>query len=264
MFNLLFKTLRDKRYFILGWSLGLMFLGFAMTTFYTSFNGGQVDELMESLPQGLQGLVGDLQDWRELPGYLGSQIFDIRLPIFISILSILLAVGLTVGEEDKGQLRTLVALPISRRKIVLAKWLAIVAICCLASLATVIGIEIGLLQIQESLDQMVLVRLGLFTWLLVTALATIIFSIGISSGKRALTTGVAIILTIGSFLLSTFAQAVEWLEQYEWLSFFHYFPAVDIAKGTVEWGNAIFYAACIFVALAVALIVFARRDVKAS
>jgi ABC-2 type transport system permease protein len=262
MFNIFFKTLRDKRFFILGWSLGLLFLGFAMTSFFPSFNGGQVDGLLETLPPALQGLVGNLQDWRELPGYVGSQIFDIRLPIFVSILSILLAISLTVGEEDKGQLRTLVALPISRRKIVLGKWLAIVTIGFVASVAAIIGVEIGLLMINESLDQTVLVRLGLFTWLLVTALATMIFAIGLISGKRALATGVAIILAIGSFLLSTFAQAVEWLEEYEFLSFFHYFPAVDIAKGTIEWGNVVFYGACILISLFAVLIFFPRRDVK--
>jgi ABC-2 type transport system permease protein len=97
---------------------------------------------------------------------------------------------------------------------------------------------------------------------LVTALATLIFAIGLAMGKRAITTAVAIILTIGSFLLSTFAQAVEWLEPYEKLSFFHYFPAVDIAHGTIEWANAAFYGAVIIASLVIALIFFPRRDVK--
>ena len=262
MFNLLFKTLRDKRFFILGWSLGLAFLGFAMTALYTSFSGGQIDVLVESLPPALQGLMGNLQDWKQLPGYLGSQVFDIRLPIFISILSILLAVGLSVSEEEKGQLRTLVSLPISRTKILAGKWLAIVVICFVASLATIIGIEVGLLVIQKSLDQLVLVRLGLFTLLLVVALATVIFAIGIATGKRAITTGVGIIVTIGSFLLTTFSQSVDWLKDYEWLSFLHYFPAPDIARGTIEIGNILFYAVCIIVSLCVAFIFFRRRDIK--
>jgi ABC-2 type transport system permease protein len=262
MFNVFVKTLRDKRFFLLGWSLGLLFLGLMMTTFYPSFSGGQIDQLLDSLPPALQGLVGNLQDWRELPGYLGSQLFDIRLPIFISILSILLAVGLTVGEEDKGQLRTLISLPVSRRKIAFAKWLAIVTICLIASLATVVGVEIGIAAIGETLDQSVVVRLGLFTWLLVTALATIIYAVGLSTGKRALTTGVAIVVAIGSFLLSTFGQAVDWLADYEKFSFFYYFPAVDIANGTIEWGNGMFYALVIVVGLLATLICFPRRDVK--
>lgn len=264
MFNLVLKTFRDKRYFILGWSAGLAFLGFMMTSFFPSFDGGQIDELLKSLPPALEGLVGNLADWRELPGYIGSQVFDIRLPIFISILSILLAISLTVGEEDKGQLRTLTALPISRRKIIFGKWLAIVLLCLVASIAPIIGVEVGLLNIHESIDQMVLVRLGLFTWLLVTSLATLIFGIGLATGSRAVTTGLGIILTIGSFLLSTFADAVDWLKDYEWLSLFHYFPATDIAKGTIEWGNALFYVVLLLIALCIAYLFFPKRDIKSS
>ncbi|MDB5180338.1 MAG: hypothetical protein JWO54_96 [Candidatus Saccharibacteria bacterium] len=264
MFNLLRKSLHERRFFILGWSLGLAFLGFAMTSFFPSFSGGEIDGLLESLPPALQGLVGNLQDWKQLPGYIGSQVFDIRLPIFASILSILLAVGITVAEEDKGQLRTLVALPISRRKIIMAKWLSIVIICFIASLAVVTGVEVGVLTIGKDLDQMVLVRLGLFTWLLITALATLIFAIGSASGKRGLTTGLGIIIAIGNFLLTTFAQSVSWLKDYEWLSFLHYFPAPEIAKGTVEWGNVVFYLTLIAVSLLVAFIFFPRRDIKAA
>lgn len=264
MFNLLFKIIRDKRYFILGWSAGLAFLGFAMTSFFPSFSGGEIDGLLDALPPALQGLVGNLQDWKQLPGYIGGQVFDIRLPIFISILSILLAIGLTVGEEDKGQLRTLIALPISRYRIIWAKWFSIVFICLIASIAPIIGVEVGLLVIGESIDQMVLVRLGVFTWLLVVALATLIFSIGLSSGNRALTTGLGIVLTIGSFLLATFSQAVDWLKDYEWLSLFHYFPAIDIAKGTIEWGNALFYLVLLLASLCIVFIFFPRRDVKAN
>lgn len=263
MFNLLHKTLRERRFFILGWSLGLAFLGFVMTTFFTSFSGGQIDGLLNSLPPALQGLVGNLQDWKQLPGYIGSQVFDIRLPIFASILSILLAVGLTVAEEDKGQLRTLIALPISRRKIIGAKWLAIVMVCLVASLAVIGGIELGVLAIGQTIDQMVLVRLGAFTWLLITALATFIFAVGSASGKRALTTGLGVIVAIGSFLMTTFSQSVSWLKDYEWLSFLHYFPAPDIAKGTIEWGNVLFYVVVIAASLVLAFIFFPRRDVKA-
>lgn len=263
MFNVLQKTLRDKRFFILGWSLGLAFLGFLMTAFFTSFSGNEIDQLLGALPPAMQGLVGDLQDWKELPTYIGSQVFDIRLPIFISILAILLAVSVTVGEEEKGLLRTLTSLPISRRAILLAKWFAVVVICLIASVATVAGIEAGLPLTGEALDQMVLVRLGLFTWLLVTALATVIFAVGLSTGKRALTTGVAIIVTIGSFLLSTFATAVDWLKDYEWLSMFHYFPAVDIAKGDIDWKNIFVYLVVIVISLTVTFVAFSRRDIRA-
>ncbi len=264
MFNLIFKTLWDKRYFILGWSLGIMFLSYLMTIFYPTFNDGAIDELATSLPPAFQGLVGDLQALKELPTYLGAQLFDIRLPIFVSILAILLGIGLSVSEEDKGQLRTLIALPFSRTTVVFAKWTAIVVICLVASIAITIGVNIGVLQIGETLDQRVLVDLALATWLLMTAMATIIFSIGLATGSRALTTTVGIILTVGSFILTTFAVSVDWLQDYEWLSILHYFPATEIAKDGLVWQDLVVYGALIVISLTVAVIFFRRRDVKSS
>jgi len=262
MMHLFLKTLRDKRFFILGWVLGLAFLGFAMTSFFPSFNGGQIDEMLASLPPALQGLIGELQDWHELPNYIASQIFDVRLSIIIAVMAILLAIGLTVAEEDKGQLRTIVSLPISRRSIATAKWLAAVLISGLAVFGTVAGVVLGTLVINESLDPMVLVRLGLLAWLMVAALATIILAIGLATGKRAVTTIIALVVAIGGILLTTFAQAVDWLEPFAVLSFFNYFPAVEIAKGTIELGNIVFYIACIVVALIVTYSFFPRRDIK--
>lgn len=262
MLNLLLKTLRDKKVFIIGWSLGLLFLGFAMVTFYPSFSGGGIDELLTGLQPALQGFIGDLQDWKQLPGYIGSQIFDIRLPILVGVMAILLAVGLSVGEEDKGQLRTLVALPISRTRIVLTKWYAIAGIALAASIAVVIGVVIGVLAIGESIDLAILVRLGLMTWIMSTALATIIFGLGMATGLLGVTKAVGTILVAGSFLLTTFAQSVSWLKPYEFLSLFHYFPATTIAKQGIAFSDVLVYVALIAVSLAVAIFFFRRRDVK--
>lgn len=262
MRSLLLKTLRDKRAFIIGWSIGVAFLGFAMTTFYTSFSGGQIDDLLSSLPPSLEGLVGNVQDWKQLPGYIGSQIFDIRLPILIGILAILLAVSLSVAEEDKGQLRTLVALPISRIQIVISKWLAIVVICAIASIATILGVFVGILGIGESIDLGVLVGLGSMTWVMSTALATVIFAFGMSTGYLGITKAVGTIVVVASFILSTFARSVAWLEPYAFLSLFHYFPAAEIAKQGIDMKDVLVYVVITTVSLAAALFFFRRRDVK--
>lgn len=264
MFNLVRKTLWDKRFFILGWSLGILFLSYLMTIFYPTFNDGVIDELAASLPPALQGLVGDLDALKVLSTYLGAQLFDIRLPIFVSILAILLGLSLTVSEEDKGELRTLVGLPVSRTTVVFAKWIAIVVICLIASVAIALGVDIGVLQIQESLDQAVLIDLVLATWLLMVAMATIIFGIGIATGSRALTMTAGIVLAVGSFIVTTFAMSVEWLQDYEWLSILHYFPAAEIAKDGLSWENMLVYLVLIVVSLAAAVIFFRRRDVKSA
>lgn len=263
MYNLFTKTLYDKRAFIIGWSLGLAFIGYLMTIFYPAFHQDNgLDQLVKSLPPAFQGLVGSLENLKALPTYLGSQLFDIRIPIFISILTIILSVGLTVGEEEKGQLRTLMALPLSRTKILLTKWIVIVVICFGVTLATLAGIELGLMVIKETLDWLVLLRLGSMMWLLAVTIATMIFSIGLATGKKGITMGLGVFVTVGSFLLTTFASSVDWLQPYENASILHFFHAPEIAKGTIEPGDVAVYVAILVVFLVVAVVSFRRRDVR--
>ncbi len=263
MRNLFLKTLYDKRAFIVGWGLGLGFLGYLMTIFYPAFHqDSSLDQLIRSLPPALQGLVGNLNDLNTLPTYLGSQLFNIRIPIFISVLSILLSVGLTVGEESAGLMRTLVGLPLSRTRILMSKWWAIVTICLIATMLTAVGIECGLLAIHETLDIMVLLRLSGMMWLLAVALATIIFGIGLATGRRGLTTGLGVLIAVGSFLLTTFSVSVDWLASYEKLSILHYFPAADIAQGVFDPLDLIVYGALVIVFLVGGWLFFCRRDIR--
>jgi ABC-2 type transport system permease protein len=263
MRNLFTKTLRDKRAFIIGWGLGLGFIGYVMTIFYPAFHQDDaLSTLIGNLPPALKGLVGSLDNLKELSTYLGSQLFDIRIPIFLSVLTIILSVGLSVSEEERGQLRTLVGLPLSRSAIVVQKWLAIVVICLVSTLATLVGIKIGVMVIGETLDYMVLVRLGATMWLLAVALASMIFGIGLATGKKGLTMGVGVLITVGSFLLTTFATSVDWLHDYEKYSLLHYFPAADIAKGVIEPFNVLVYVVIIAASLLVAFLCFRRRDLR--
>jgi ABC-2 type transport system permease protein len=263
MYRVLVKTVRDKKAFIVGWGLGLLFLGYLMTIFYPAFHQDDgLDQLVSKLPKAFQGLVGSLDNLKQLPTYIGSQLFEVRIPIMVSILSIILAIGLSIGEEEKGQLRTLMAMPISRTRILLGKWLAIGVIAGVCTTAIMAGIGIGLVSISETLDVQVLLRLSLVTWLLIVTLATIVLCLGLGTGKRGLTMGVGVLVAAGSFILTTFSSAVEWLQPYEKLSLLHYFNAVDVAKGTIAIGDVMVFVATAVLLISYGIVAFRRRDVR--
>jgi ABC-type transport system involved in multi-copper enzyme maturation permease subunit len=262
MFNILRHTLRSKRAFIIGWSLGLALMSFLMVIFFPSFNEGGLDSLVDTLPEALRGFVGELANLKELPTYLGAQLFDIRMPIFLIVLTILLAFGITVAEEDKGQLRTLVALPVSRVGIVFGKWLAMGVISVIATLAAIAGVIIGVLTINESIEPIVLVHLGSMMALLVFAMATFVFGIGTATGSKGVTMLIALVVTVGGFIISSFSVAVDWLEDFAWLSIFSYYPAVDIAKGDIDPVNILVLSGIIVVSLTIGIIGFLRRDIR--
>ncbi|MEI6053906.1 MAG: ABC transporter permease subunit [Candidatus Saccharibacteria bacterium] len=264
MLNLFLRTIKDKQYFILGWFLGLAFFGFLMMLFFPAFQNSGLDQLLANLPpelKTLKGLLGDLGDLKTTSGYLAAQFFDIRMPMFISVFSVILAIGLSVKDEEDGYLRTLLAMPLSRTKLLFGKLLAIIAICFVAVVAIVAGLWLGAISVGESLDWLVMLDMSIVTLLMSICMTTVVFCIGLASGKRGLTMGLGVLIAAGSFLLTTFAKSVEWLQPYENASLFHYFPAVDMAKNGIRLSDIIVLVSVTIVSVAIAVILFRRRDV---
>ncbi|MEO5690685.1 MAG: ABC transporter permease subunit [Candidatus Saccharimonadales bacterium] len=263
MRSLYLKTLYDKRWFCLGWFIGFGFLAFLMSIFYPAMNQeGALDALVTQMPPALQGMVGDLANLREFSTYLASQLFDIRVGILGGVMVIILGLGLTVAEEEKGELRTLAALPISRSRIVLHKFLAMISIIAITLLGMIPGIMLGQFLIDETLPLDVLARLLAMNWLLLLALGSIVFATGLATGKRSLTMTISIIVVAGGFILSTFSQAVEWLQPFEVISLLHYFPSVEIAKTSIAISDSFVLAAVTLVAYAIAVVFLRIRDIR--
>ncbi len=257
------KTLYDKRVFILGWTLGFAALTALMTSFYPAMRqDGTIDALVQNMPPAFQGLIGNLANLRQFDTYLAAQLFDIRMPLIAGVMAIILGLGLSVVEEEKGELRTILSLPISRIKVFAQKWLGMVSIMAITTLGVVVGLYATMPFVEgASIDIEVLVRLVAMTLLVMVTFGTIPFAAGLALGKRSIATALSILVVIGSFLLSTFAQAVDWLQDYEKFSLLHYFPAVDIAKDTIATSDVAVLAGFSALLLVVAYLLFRRRDV---
>lgn len=264
MNSVLLKTLYDRRWFTLGWTLG--FVGFAalMVSFYPAMHqDGALDALVENMPKAFEGLVGNLASLKAFDTYLASQLFDIRLPLIAGIMAIILAQGLSTHEEERGELRTILSLPISRTKLLIEKWLALVIITGI----TVVGLGIGIyvtvpVTTGAELELLTFIKLAAMTWLLMVTYGTIAFAVGMISGSRSVATLVSIFVIIGSFILTTFAPAVDWLGQYEKLSLLYYFPAVEIVQYGIAKANVLVLIGVTLVALLSAISVFRHRDVR--
>jgi ABC-2 type transport system permease protein len=257
------KTMYDRRSFVIGWTLGMFVFAMLMTSFYPAMHQqGALDQLVKQLPPAMQGLVGNLANLSQFNTYIASQLFDIRLPLIGGIMAIILSLGLSTREEEDGELRTILALPISRSKLLFEKWLAL----CTIIFATTIGLIAGVYAIlpflsDASIEPIALLRLAAMTLLIMIAYGTVAYAAGMASGRRGVASFVGIVVIIGSFLLSTFSQAVDWLQAYEKFSLLHYFPAVDIVKTGIEPRDVSVLLGVTIVSLFIAWIIFRRRDI---
>ena len=258
------KALYDRRWFMLGWSLG--FIGFAalMVSFYPAMHqDGALDALVENMPPAFEGLIGNLANLKSFDLYLASQMFDIRLPLVAGIMAIILGMTLGTSEESTGELRTILALPVSRTKVLVQKWLALATV----SLVTVIALGVGIYAIAPfvkgaELSFGLFLQLGFMTWLLMVTYGTIAFALGMALGSKGLASTVSILVVVGSFIITTFAPAVEWLEKIEPWSLIYYFPAVDIVNNGIALKNIAVLGGITLVLVTIAIILFRRRDIK--
>lgn len=257
------KTLYDKRWFIFGWTLGFATLSILMATFFPAMRqDGTLDALVAGMPSALQGMIGSLADLKTFPTYLGSQLFDIRIPLIAGVMAIILALGLSTAEEERGELRTFLSLPLSRSKVAIEKWLALCTIMAISALGIVLGIYVSIPFIGgASIEFDVVLLLTAMTWLMMVAFGTVTFAAGLATGSRAVANTLGMLVIVGSFILSTFGKAVDWLGDFEKFSLLHYFPAVEISKGNVEITDVVVLSTVIIVSLAVAIILFRRRDI---
>ena len=259
------KTLYDRRWFMIGWTLGFVGFSALMASFYPAMHqDGALDALVENMPPAFEGLIGDLANLKTFELYLASQLFDIRLPLVAGIMAIILGQSLSTSEEDRGELRTMLSLPISRGKLLIQKWLALVVVTGI----TVVGLGAGIYMTAPfiaggTLGADVFLRLAFMTWLLMVTYGTIAFSVGMLSGSKGLATLVSILVIIGSFILSTFAPAVEWLEKVEKLSLVYYFPATNVVNYGIALRNVAVLGGITIVLLIIAFLLFRRRDIKA-
>ena len=258
------KTLYERRFFLLGWTLGFAAIAALMASFYPAMHqDGAIDSLLANMPAAFKGLVGSLGDLSQFDTYIASQLFDIRVPLIAGIMAIILGLGLSVGDEEKGDVRTVLSLPVSRVSLFVQKWLAMVFIMVVIILGMVAGVYAVLpfIDIPAQIATEDMLQLSLMTLLVMVTYGTLPFAIGFATGRRAVASGVAIWVVIGSFILTTFGQAVDWLSDFEKLSLLHYFPAVEIVKSGLQLSDVLVYTGLTAVLLVVGLVLFRRRDV---
>lgn len=263
MHSLVTKTLYDKRWFIAGWTVVMLGMVSLMIAFFPSFSQtGAFDKLAGSVPDSLKPFLGDAESFHTIKGYIATQLYDIRVPLLLMILSLVLAQSLAGGEEEKGSLRTLLTTPLSRGRILWERWLAGVVICAIMAIATALGLYAGIAIIGESTPGDMIWRLALLSWLFAITAFSITYAVGTAWGKRGLMMGVGLTVTFGSFLISSFATNVDWLDQFKYVSLLHYYDTASIKDGAFNIGDIWILLSLTAIFMLLAQFCFRRRDVS--
>lgn len=217
------KTLYSLRFQLLGWSLGIGFVAFITMAFYNSFSQAGTTEFLNSVPDSLKSLVGSVDDFKTIPGYIGQQIFGPNGYILAIIAAVLMAITISANEEDDRRLQTLLTLPVTRSAVFCQKWLAVVTAIGFITVVFVLAIYAGLLAAGQSADFGRLIESSFAFFLMNTAFATIAFAVALFTGKKGLSILLATAYAGLCLIISSLAASIESLKAIDKLSVLHYY-----------------------------------------
>lgn len=261
--NLTLKGLYDKRWFILGWTFGLIGMAALTIAFFPAIGKTPAfDKLLANAPKQLQGVIGDVSSYNHINGYLASGIYELRIPMLAIPMAIILAIGLGVGEESGGRLDQLLAQPISRTRIILEKWLTFLAVILSTMAMLGVGIALAILAIHEHVSFSQQFELLSMTTLLAITIGAITMMVGALRGNKGLTTLVVTAIAFGSYLITSFATQVSWLKNVDYVSLFHYYHPALIIKTGISSSHVLVFLVITVVSIIVAVIGFNSRDIN--
>lgn len=259
--NVFSKSLYEKRWMMLGWSIGVIAMSLLMMGFYHSFSAGGFDQTLKNLPKSFQGLVGNLESLKTVPGYVGQQVFALRIPLLTLIMGIMLFSGLLAGDEGEGTLQTLLTQPVSRLRVFAQKYAAAMLVSFVICASAIIGVLLGLLFIHEHMDFGLLWQAVIGVWLLTLLWGTLGFGLGAITGKRGLAGSITGLFTFSAYLITSFAPSVAGLSTLDRFSPFHYYNNPAIAQYGLRATNVAAMLAVTVVLLIISAVIFIKRDI---
>ncbi|HEX7368269.1 MAG TPA: ABC transporter permease subunit [Candidatus Saccharimonadales bacterium] len=258
------SELKRRKFYLLWWAIGLIVLIAFIVLAYAAVKG-QADQLNKAF-SGLSSTAGSFfgaSDMFTPVGYMNSQLFYITLPILFIILSVTLAGSLTSKDERHHTLELLLARPISRTRLLLAKMLAaIIIVATLGVITAGFTILCSLLAgLHISANHLTLTTL--WTVLFSGAFGAIAFMLHAAAQRTRKAAAVAaILLSLGGYILASIGSMVHGIAWFAELLPYHYFDSSAMLRGHVPTGLIVYVAAMYAVALLVSIAGFRRRDIN--
>lgn len=264
---ILWQVIRRRRISLMWWSLGLAaFVGLLALAYPTVRDNSELDKTFAGLPPSVQTLLGlsAINTLTSPVGYLNSQYFANVLPLILLVFAIGLAAWAISGDEAAGTLELLLANPVSRTQVAIARAAALmvllatlvaVAAAALVALASPTGLNNGL-----PLAHMVAATVA--CGFMALAFAAVAFAVGAAWGKRSVAMASAATLAIAGYVIEGLAAQVKVLQPLRVASPWHWLIDSDPLRHGLALESWLLPFAVSLVLIGVGTAWFARRDLR--
>ena len=254
------KTLRDLRWQIVGYGLGLAGFAAFVVAIYPSYAEMLADVELPSIYESFLGEgVTDLSRPRV---FLQVEFFA-WVPLVLAVFAITAGTALLAGEEGAGTLELLLAQPISRRAVFAQKFaalaLATAAIHLVAGLGFLLTAPLVDLRGEVGALDLFVATFSVLPFALACAALSVLAAA--LTPTRGLAAGLMTVETVVVYLMSVFADLVPGLDWMRYASPFFYSDALRVlTQGVVWWHQGLLLASALAIA-GFALLAFERREI---
>ena len=256
------KTLRDLRWQIIGYGVGLGVLAAFYVLLYPAF----ADQLGDfELPEGYSAFIGDITDLSRPRAYFQAEFFSFMMPLLVVVFVVTASTALLAGEENHGTLELMLAQPLRRRDFFLQRVAGLVVatllICALAGLGFLLSAPF--LDLEGDVTVLELAVAPFAAAPLALACASLGLLVGALAPRRSAATGIVAAETVVVYLMEVFANLADVLDPMRYLSPFFYADTKRVLlAGVVPWHLAVLLGAFVLLT-ALAMRAFERREIAA-
>jgi ABC-2 type transport system permease protein len=263
MFAIFRRKIFKNWLMILGWGVGLGFLGWFMMDIFDSFFEQNIDftQYMEAFPEDMLAFFGGSENLLSPQNFLDIEFFS-YIPIILGIMVITNAARLISKKEEEGTLEVILAQPISRSAVFWSNLLALIMSLLIILALTWGGFAIGLenvnnfnLTLEEIFRPFVSLSAVLLMFLSLSLLLSMILP---SSGGAGLTSA---FLLIASYFITSLARIEESLKAVNHFSPLKYYQGGDAISG-LDVNNLLILFGLAALFIAAAWFLFEKRDLR--
>lgn len=258
------RQLRDGRRGYLGWAIAITAVASMYSAFWPTFgHNADLAKAIDAFPASMKNAF-HLQDYASATGYFGSTVFGLLVPILMAVFAIAVGVQATAGDEEAGTLDLVLAHPVSRVYLAVARYAAVIA-AIVATAALVLLATLALrspakfTELEVGNLAAICLQLALFG----VCFGSIAFGVGAYTGRRMIALGATAYLAVVAYLADSFLPQIGGLGWIQRFSPFHWYLGGEPLKNGVQWGDCALLVGVALIFAIAGIWRFDRRDVTA-
>lgn len=272
------RWMRDRRRSTIWWSVGIALVSAVTAAFYPSLRDATGQGLSSSDTMSSVLGLGTGIDPSTPVGFLWSFNYSNQLPWLLMALGIALGTASIAGDESDGTLEYLLAKPVTRTQIAMARFAGMITVLVIASIVNLVAVA-AIMPFVELTDSVTVAAAdgttatspgatigdlfvgGLSAMAVGLGSGAVAYLIGAATGRRGLALGVSSGFAVAGYVLYTLANVTGDLEPLTWFSPWRWFidDAMMVNGLTIDVLWPVLLAA---ISLLVGWQLFLRRDLQ--